>query len=253
MKILTIDIGNSNICIGCVNDHRVEFVERMHSDRRKTDLEFAVLVKTVLKLHDAEPESLHGAIIASVVPPLTDLLAQAVRKLTGLTPMILGPGIKTGIRSIRENVGADLVAGAAAAIEYYGAPAIAIDMGTATAFTVIDSEKRFLGGALYPGVALALESLESGTAQLPGIQLTAPKKVIQSDTMAAMQAGVVYGNAGAIDALLDRIEEELGESAAIIANGSLAHLIVPYCRHKITVDDELLLKGLDLIYHKNIR
>ncbi|MCQ2416918.1 MAG: type III pantothenate kinase [Oscillospiraceae bacterium] len=253
MKILTIDIGNSNICIGCVNNHKVEFVERMQSDRKKTDLEFAVLVKMVLELHNVDISSLHGAIISSVVPPLTDIIRQAVMKLTGISSMIVGPGMKTGINVLPQGVGADLVVGAVAAIQFYSAPAIIIDMGTATTVTVINKNKDFIGGAIYPGVAIALQSLESGTAQLPHIQLKQPKKVINMDTISSMQSGVIYGNAGAMDALIERMMDELGYSVTIIATGGLAPLIVPHCKYDIVIDDELLLKGLDTLFYKNYK
>jgi type III pantothenate kinase len=253
MKILTIDIGNSNICIGCVNDHKVEFVERMYSDRHKTDLEFLVSCKAVLELHQIDVTALHGAIISSVVPPLTDLLFQAIRKLTGIRPMVVGPGMKTGINILPPSAGADLVVGAVAAVQYYGAPSIIIDMGTATTMTVVDKNKCFIGGIIYPGVAIALQSLESGTAQLPHIQLKAPETVIHTDTIECMQAGVVYGNAGAMDALIDRMFDELGYSAVVVASGGLAPLIIPHCRHEIVIDDELLLKGLDILFYKNYK
>jgi type III pantothenate kinase len=206
----------------------------------------------VMDLHAIDMNGLDGAIISSVVPPLTGLLSEAVSKMTGIEPLIVGPGIKTGINVLPQGVGADLVVGAVAAIRYYGAPAIIIDMGTATTVTVVDEKKNFIGGAIYPGVALALESLESGTAQLPHIRISAPKKVINMDTTESMQAGVVYGNAGAMDALIDRMEAELGVPAVIIASGGLAPMIIPHCRHEIIIDDELLLKGLDTIYYKNI-
>ena len=251
MKILTIDIGNSNIVIGCVNNHKVEFEERMSSDSSKTDLEYTIGCKMVLDLHRIDPADLHGAIISSVVPPLTDLLARAIEKLCGIRSMIVGPGIKTGINILPQGVGADLVVGAVAAIEYYGAPAIIIDMGTATTITAVDKNKAFIGGVIYPGVALALQSLETGTAQLPHIQLKAPKNVINMDTIDSMRAGVVYGNAGAIDALVDRMTRELGYPATVIACGGLAPMIVPHCRRDIIIDDELLLKGLDTLFYKN--
>ena len=251
MKILSIDIGNSNICIGIVKDHRVEFVERLHSDRKKTDLEFAVLVKMVFSLHQVDTAGLDGAIISSVVPPLTGLLADAVRKLTGIQPLIVGPGMKTGLQVLPQDVGADLVVGAVAAVKYYGAPAVIIDMGTATTITVVDENTRFIGGMILPGVSLALQSLESGTAQLPHIELTAPGKVIHTDTVHSMQAGVVYGNAGALDALIDRVFAELGYPSTVIACGGIAPLIIPHCRHEIVIDDELLLKGLDILFDKN--
>ncbi len=253
MKILTIDIGNSNIVIGCVNNHKVEFVERMNSDSSKTDLEYTIGCKMVLDLHRIDPSELHGAIISSVVPPLTDLLARAIEKLCGIRAMIVGPGIKTGINILPQGVGADLVVGAVAAIEYYSAPAIIIDMGTATTITVVDRNKAFIGGVIYPGVSIALQSLEMGTAQLPHIQLKAPKNVINMDTIDSMRAGVVYGNAGAIDALIDRMIQELGYSATIIACGGLAPMIVPHCRHDVIIDDELLLKGLDILFYKNFK
>lgn len=253
MKIITVDIGNSNICIGCVNDHKVEFVERMHTDRNKTDLEYAVLVRMVLELHKTDISELHGGIISSVVPPVTELLANALEKLTGIRPLTVGPGMKTGINILPQGVGADLVVGAVAAIEDYGAPCIIIDMGTATTMTVVDDKKHFIGGIIFPGAAIALESLESGTAQLPHIQLKAPAKVINMDTIPSMQAGVVYGNAGAMDALIDRMTDELGYPATVIACGGLAPLIVPHCRHEIIIDDELLLKGLDILYYKNCK
>ena len=136
---------------------------------------------------------------------------------------------------------------------FYGAPAVIIDMGTATTMTVVDKNKSFIGGVILPGVAIALQSLESGTAQLPHIQLKAPQKAIQTDTIECMQAGVVYGNAGAMDALIDRMFAELGYEATVIASGGLAPLIVPHCRHRIIIDDELLLKGLDILFYKNTK
>ena len=253
MKVLTVDIGNSNIVIGCTNDHKVQFVERMHSDRSKTELEYAVLVKMVLELHQVSITSLDGAIISSVVPPLTGLLQGAIEKLTGIRSMTVGPGIKTGLRINGSGVGADLVVGAVAALHDYGAPAIIIDMGTATTVTVIDKDGTFIGGVIYPGVAIALQSLESSTAQLPHIQLAAPEKIICMDTIGSMQAGVVYGNAGALDAIVERMIAELGYPATVIACGGLAPLIVPNCRHEIVIDDELLLKGLDILFYKNYR
>ena len=249
--ILTIDIGNSNICIGCVKDHAVQFVERMHSDRSKTDLEYLIGIKAVLELYSIPAEELHGAIISSVVPPLTDIFCKAVKKLACITPMIVGPGIKTGINILPAGVGADLVVGAVAAAECYSVPAIIIDMGTATTVTVVDKNRSFIGGVIFPGVQIALRSLTSGTAQLPQIPLKAPKKVIHMETIDSMQAGVVYGNAGAMDGLIDRMLDEIGEPAAVIATGGLAPLIIPHCTHEIVIDNELLLKGLDILYWKN--
>ena len=251
MTILAIDIGNSSICIGCVKDHAVAFSERMNADRSKTELEYAVLCKTVLDLHHVGVSALDGVILSSVVPPLTDLLSAAIGKLTGIKVMTVGSGVKTGIGRLAPQVGADLVVGAVAAAEFYGAPAIIIDMGTATTITAIDKNRNFLGGTITPGVQLALNSLESGTAQLPHIELKAPEKVINMDTASSMRAGVVFGSAGTVDGLLDRFLTEMDTPAAIVATGGIARMIVPYCRHQITLDEHLLLKGLDVLYHKN--
>ena len=253
MKILTVDIGNSNIVIGCVKDHKVQFVERMNSDRSKTDLEYVIGCKMVLDLHQIAVDSLDGAIISSVVPQLTDLLSRAIEKLTGIVPLNVGPGIKTGIKLQPAGVGADLVVGAVAVLHDYGAPAIIIDMGTATTVTVIDKDETFIGGVILPGAAIALSSLVDSTAQLPGIQLKAPAHVINMGTIDAMQSGVVYGNAGAIDGIIERMEEELGYPAKVVACGGLAPLIIPHCKHSAVIDDELLLKGLDILFYKNFK
>ncbi|MBR6760651.1 MAG: type III pantothenate kinase [Oscillospiraceae bacterium] len=254
MRILAIDIGNSNIVIGCVKDHKVEFVERVSTQRNQTDLEYAICCHMVLELHKIDPKTLNGAIISSVVPPLTALLASAIRKLTGIESLIVGPGIKTGVNILMDQpaqVGSDLVVAAVAAIHEYGAPALVIDMGTATTLTVIDQHRNFIGGLILPGVQIALQSLESMTAQLPRIHLKAPAKAIGGNTIDAMQSGLVYGNAASIDGLIDRITEEVGYPLTVVASGGLAPLIIAQCRHDIIIDQELLLKGLDLLYYKN--
>lgn len=254
MQILTIDIGNTNIVIGCAIDHKVTFVERMHTSNTKTDLEYAIDCHMVLELHKIDADALDGAIISSVVPPLTDKLSAAIRKLTGIEPMVVGPGIKTGINILMDQptqVGSDLVVASVAAIHDYGAPVIVIDMGTATTMTVVDKNRNFIGGLILPGVQIALGSLENATAQLPKIHLKAPSKVIGTNTIDSMQSGLVFGNASAIDGLLDRMMNELGYEATVVASGGLSTLIVPHCKHDIILDDELLLKGLDILFDKN--
>lgn len=256
MQILTIDIGNTNIVIGCAVDHKVTFVERMHTSHTKTDLEYAIDCHMVLELHKIDASQLDGAIISSVVPPLTNTLAAAIHKLTGITALIVGPGIKTGLNLLMDNpaqVGSDLVVASVAAMHDYGAPVIVIDMGTATTMTVVDKNRNFIGGLIYPGVQIALQSLENSTAQLPQIHLKAPEKVIGGNTIDCMCSGLVYGNAAALDGLLDRMMNELGYPATIVASGGLAPLIVPHCKHKILLDDELLLKGLDILFAKNYK
>lgn len=254
MRILAVDIGNSNIVIGCVNDHKVEFVERISTHRNQTDLEYAISCHMVLQLHNIAYDTLGGAIISSVVPPATTLLASAIQKLTGIQPMVVGPGIKTGVNIMMDQpaeVGSDLVVAAVAAIHDYGAPLLIIDMGTATTMTVIDRNRNFIGGLILPGVQLALRSLETNTAQLPHIHLKAPAKVINGNTIDCMQSGLVYGNASQVDGLIDRITAEIGYPLTIVATGGLASLIIAQCKHDIIIDQELLLKGLDILFYKN--
>lgn len=256
--ILAIDMGNTNIVIGCVDDEKVLFEERISTDRSKTELEYVVLFKTVLEIHKINADDVQGAIISSVVPPLVNVIKGAVEKLVGVAPMIVGPGIKTGLNILMDQprqVGSDLVVDAVAAINEYGTPAIIIDMGTATTMSVVDRSGNYIGGQILPGVKVSLDSLVSGTSQLPRISFEAPGKVIGKNTVHCMQSGVVYGYAACIDGLLDRLAEEMKEPLKdihVIATGGLATVIVKECRHNITIDHELLLKGLKIIYDKNV-
>lgn len=255
--ILAIDVGNTNIVIGCVDDDKVIFEERLATDKSKTELEYAVVFKTVIDIYGIKNEDVTGAIISSVVPQLVNIIKSAVYKLIKVTPMVVGPGVKTGLNILMDEprrVGSDLIVDAVAAINVYGAPAIVIDMGTATTMSVIDRKGNYIGGVIMPGIRVAVDSLVSRTAQLQGISFDAPDKVIGKNTISCMKSGVVYGNAACIDGMIDRMAAELGEPLEdihVIATGGLARVILPECRHKICQDDELLLKGLKIIYDKN--
>ncbi len=253
--ILAIDIGNTNIVLGCIDNRNILFTERISTDQQKTDLEHAISVKTVLELHNIKPSCISGAIIASVVPPITSLISSAVKKITGCTAMVVGPGIRTGLNILMDNpasVGADLIVGAVAAIAEYPCPLIIIDMGTATTFAVVDEKKNYIGGMILPGIRVSLDSLTSRTSQLPRISLDPPKRLIGRNTIDSMKSGILYGNASCIDGMTERIMDELGMRATVIATGGLAETITPLCRQDIILDNELLLKGLLLIYEKNI-
>lgn len=253
--ILAIDIGNTNIVLGCIDNRNILFTERISTDQQKTDLEHAISVKTVLELHNIQPSCISGAIIASVVPPITSLISSAVKKITGCTAMVVGPGIRTGLNILMDNpasVGADLIVGAVAAIAEYPCPLIIIDMGTATTFAVVDEKKNYIGGMILPGIRVSLDSLTSRTSQLPRISLDPPKRLIGRNTIDSMKSGILYGNASCIDGMTERIMDELGMRATVIATGGLAETITPLCRQNIILDNELLLKGLLLIYEKNI-
>lgn len=252
--ILAIDIGNTNIVIGCIDKERIYFVERVSTDREKTALEYGVIFKLVMDLHQIESGSIEGGIVSSVVPPVNHAICEAVRKVIGITPMLVGPGVKTGLNIQIDNpaqLGSDLVVNAVAALKEYPAPLIVIDLGTATTMSAIDAKGNYLGGVIFPGVQVALDSLVSRTSQLSRISLDAPKKAIGRNTIESMKSGSILGNASMLDGMIDRFNEELQAEATVVATGGLSQFIIPYCRHEIIYDDGLLLKGLWYIYEKN--
>lgn len=252
--ILAVDIGNSNIVLGCFDENEILFEDRLSTDREATVLEYAVIIKTSLEMHKLEYEQITGAIISSVVPSVTENVQQAVFRLTGQQAMVVGPGVKTGLNILLDDpkqLGSDRVADAVGAIGEYPCPLIIVDMGTATTISVIDRNKNFLGGMIIPGLQVSLDSLANRTSQLPHISLDAPKKVIGTNTVDCMKSGIIYSTAGSIDGAIDRIEQELGESCTVVSTGGHARKIIPHCHHEILIDPYLLLKGLMAIYEKN--
>lgn len=252
--ILAIDIGNTNIVIGCCDDEKIYFIERLSTNYPKTELEYAISFKNVLELYGIDASQIEGGIISSVVPPITNIVRASVEKVLGKTVKIVGPGVKTGLNILMDNpaqVGSDRIVNAVAAINEYPTPLIIIDMGTATTFCVIDEKKNYIGGMILPGVRISLDALTSRTSQLSKISIEAPKKTIGKNTIDCMKSGIIHGNAACIDGMVKRIEHELGQKATVLATGGLARKIVPYCEQRILIDDELLLKGLRLIYNKN--
>ena len=254
--LLAVDMGNTNIVVGCVKNTKILFEERISTDISKTELEYAIILKNIFDIHDVEREMIEGAIISSVVPPLTGVLQNAVKKICGISPMVVGPGIKTGLNLLMDDpksIGADLIVDAVAGIAGYGAPLILIDMGTATTITVIDRNGNYTGGMIMPGVRASLGALVKDTSQLPAISLESPGQVIGKNTIDAMKSGIIIGAACMIDGMIDRIEREIGYECRAVATGGLSTAVVPLCNHEITIDDELLLKGLDIIYRKNVK
>ena len=263
--LLALDVGNTNIVIGFLDESGIRNIARLETDRDKTAHEYAISLRQVIEFSGIAPENIDGAILSSVVPPINGALIAAVRMITGIRPLVVGPGIKNLPMDYR--IGIDVMTTETAclssiwetdgAVEEYLAihdpPLIIIDMGTATTMTVIDREARVLGGAIIPGVGISLEALANGTSQLPHISLDAPKKCISTDTVEAMRSGSVYGTAAMLDGMIERMEAELGEPAAVIATGGLGGCIIPYCRREITYDKNLLLNGLWALYQKNKR
>ena len=252
--ILAIDVGNTNIIIGVIDAKKTYFVERITTTIGKPNLEYAVALKSILEIYHIAPDQLDGAIVSSVVPPLNRTILAAIRKITGLNAMLVGSGMKTGMNIIMDNpktVGSDQIVDAVAASHEHPLPLVVIDMGTATTLCTVDKKGNYIGGVILPGLKVSLNSLSSKTAQLPYISLEVPSHVIGKNTIDCMRSGIIYGNVDMIDGILDRMEKELGEPPTIIATGGLAKFITPLCRHKIVVDDALLLKGLLILYRKN--
>jgi type III pantothenate kinase len=252
--ILTIDIGNTNIVLGGFVNEELKFVARIATNPNKTEDEYATKIRSILALHNVEKSEVSGAIISSVVPPLNSIVKKAVKLIYNVDPLLVGPGIKTGINIHCDNpssVGADLICACVAAHHIYGSPSLIIDMGTATKIMVMDKSGTFIGVSIIPGVGMGLKALASDTAQLPQISLEAPKSVIGKNTVDCMKSGVVFGNASLIDGMIDRFNDEMGQNLKVYATGGLASTIIPHCKHEISIDENLVLNGLKIIYDKN--
>ena len=252
--ILGIDVGNTNVVLGILEDGKILKTVRMRTESGATSAEHAIKISDLLHFMGVKPEDIEGSIISSVVPPATENIAEALWGLTGKKALVVGPGMKTGLNVRIDDpgtLGADLVVGAVAAIAFYATPAIVIDMGTATTITVIDGRNSFRGGAILPGVKLSFSALVSGTSLLPDIYIEKPDRCIGTNTVDCMRSGAVLGTASMIDGMVDRMEEELDEQCTIVATGGLASSVVTCCHHNIVCDDDLLLKGLWVLYQKN--
>ena len=252
--ILAVDIGNSNIVLGCIQGQTIEKEARIATDLIKTSDQYCAELKNMLDLLEVPVSSIEGSIISSVVPPLLNSFKTAIRKLTGLTPLVVGPGIKTGLNILLDNpaiAGGDLIVGAVAALAEYPAPMLIIDMGTATTITAIDAKGNYLGGCICPGVKIAADALSSRTALLPASSLEAPKMAIGRNTVDSMRSGLMMGSAALLDGMIERMEAELGQETTVIATGGIARFVIPMCKRKIHYDKDLLLKGLLRLYENN--
>ena len=228
--ILAIDIGNTNVVLGGIEGNDILFEARMATDSIKTSDQYCAELKNILALFDVVPSMIDGTIVASVVPPVLNSFRTAIRKLTGKNCLVVGP-----------------------AIHDYGAPLLIVDMGTATTITAIDKDGVYSGGCICPGLKISLEALTGRTAQLPGISLDEPQRAIGKNTRDAMRSGIMFGAAAMLDGLLDRMEQELGTPATVVATGGISKFVVPLCRRKLLYDRTLMLKGLNLLYQRNVR
>ena len=254
--LLAVDVGNSTISVGVFDDRdNLKFLASINTDPRKTADQISIDLLNLFALYHFDYTSITGAILCSVVPPMDFMMEKALTRLLGRHPMVVGPGVKTGLNirlTVQSEIGADIVADAVGALEKFQPPIITIDMGTATVISVISEWRNYEGGLLLPGVNVSLEAMNRRTAQLPAISLQYPKALIGKSTEESMRSGIVYGTAGMLDGIIDRIREEFsGQIVSVVATGGSAPVIVKYCRNHIVYDKYLLMEGLLAIYKKN--
>ena len=252
--ILAVNIGNSNIAIGGVEGDRILFEAKIRTESTKTSDDYCIDLRIIMDVNGITPDKVEGAIVASVVPEVLNSVKTAIRKLTGHTPLVVGPGLKTGLNLLVENpaqTGADIVAACVAALREHTPPMIVVDMGAATTMMVLDQQGNFVGGSISPGVKMSLDALTDRTALLPGLQLDQPKQTIGRNTNDAMRSGIMLGAAAMLDGMASRMEAEIGCPAKIIATGTLAKFVTPLCSRPILYDPDLLLKGLAILYREN--
>ena len=252
--LLAIDIGNSNVVVGFVENRKILRKARLATDVIKTSDQYWIELKNIFDLFEIASSAIEGAILSSVVPPVLNSCRTAVRKLLGIEPLVIGPGMKTGLNILTDNpaqVGSDLIAAAVASLHEYPLPTLIVDMGTATTISVLDKNGAFLGGCISPGVRISSEALSGRTAQLPGISLEAPARAIGRNTVDCMKSGVMLGSAAMLDGMIDRMEKELGQPVTVVATGGIARFVIPMCTRRIVFDNDLLLKGLVILYENN--
>jgi type III pantothenate kinase len=252
--ILVIDIGNTNIVLGVYEERSLLHHWRLSTNRSSTADEYGVMVYNLFQHAGIRLDQIEGVIVSSVVPPIMHTIETLCAKYIKRTPLIIGPGIKTGLNIRYENpreVGADRIVNAIAAIELYGPPLIVVDFGTATTFDFIDEKGDYLGGAIAPGIGISTEALYSRAAKLPRIELVRPRSTVGRNPVASMQAGIIYGFAGQVDGIVWRMEEEFGVKAKVVATGGLAELIANESKTIQEVNQLLTLQGLLMIYEKN--
>jgi type III pantothenate kinase len=253
--VLLLDIENTHLFVGVAQEDTIQTRIALSSDTGRTADEYAVLLRSALDLRGVAVENIKGAILSSVVWSMTKTLSDAVHRLTGLTPMVVGPGVRTGLNITIDNpaqLGSDLVINGVAAAARYPVPLILFTMNTITAVSVLDSRGSYIGGALIPGVGCSMECMTACTTQLPrAVVPEVSRKVIGRNTVDCMKSGVVFGNAAMVDGMIDRVEKELGAPVTVVATGSYAEAVIPHCEREIEIAPDLAMEGLLLIYRRN--
>lgn len=254
--IVTIDLGNSELVIGAFENDSLVSVFRTRTDRYKSVDEYSHTVSELFFSKGFNPANVTGAILASVVPDLSKILVATIRRVFDVEPLVVEPGIKTGLKIKADNpaeVGADLIGVCVGVAIRHKLPAIVVDLGTASKILAIDKDGTFLGCAIAPGLKLSVDALVKTASQLPRISLVMPKKAIRNNTPDCMNSGFVYGAASLVDGMIQRFEDEMGPVASKVMTGGLTSVVAPACREPIVVDRELLLYGLYEIYNRNIK
>ena len=254
--LLAVDIGNTNITIGVYDGLSLEFTARTATDSDRTGDQYAVELMGMFALNKCETASIDGAILSSVAPAVTNAMCSAVSKVVGIEPLMVGPGIRTGLNiAINDpaELGADLLCASVAALHKYPLPNAVCDLGTASTIFVLDKDGKMIGGIIYPGIRTSLMALVNNAALLPQISYQKPKQVIGKNTIDSMRSGLILGAASLLDGMLERVEEELGMPVTAIATGGFSSEIVCNCKREFIIDENLVLDGLRILYEKNTK
>ncbi|PKM89083.1 MAG: pantothenate kinase [Firmicutes bacterium HGW-Firmicutes-12] len=252
--LLVIDVGNTNIVLGVYNDNTLSKCWRLSTNRNQTADEYGIRICSLFTQYNLDYKQVDAIVISSVVPPVMPMLEEMAHLYFNVNPLVVGPGVKTGMPILYDNpreIGADRVVNAIAGFEQYGGPLIIVDFGTATTFCVISKKGEYLGGAITAGIGIATEALFQRAAKLPRIELVKPKKIIGRNTVSSMQAGLIYGYIGQVDEIVTRTKEEIESDAFVVATGGMAEMIANESKTINKVDPFLTLEGLRIVYYRN--